>query len=99
MIEVRLTDAFTRWLDALRDRGARARIVGRIERMENGNPGEVESVGDGVIEMKLHFGPGYRIYFLRHGLSIVILLGGGTKKTQNKDIEAAKFLAARPDLW
>jgi len=98
MIVVQQTEAFASWLAALRDREARIRILGRIARLENGNPGDVEPVGDGVSEMRIHYGPGYRVYFTRRGLSIAVLLGGGIKKTQDRDIKAAKALAAQLDM-
>ena len=94
MIEVQQTDAFAKWLSALRDREARIKVLGRIARLAYGNPGDVRSVGDGVSELRIHFGPGYRVYFVRRGLHIAILLGGGSKKTQQRDIQAAKALAA-----
>ena len=95
MIEVQQTDAFANLLSALRDREARIKILARIARLAHGNPGDVQSVGDGVSELRIHFGPGYRVYFVRRGLYVVILLGGGSKKTQQRDIQAAKALAAR----
>jgi putative addiction module killer protein len=94
MLEIQQSDAFAKWLGALRDREARIRILGRIARLAQGNPGDVEPVGDGVSEMRIHFGPGYRVYFVRRGLYVAILLGGGSKRTQQRDIRAAKALAA-----
>jgi putative addiction module killer protein len=94
MIEVQQTDAFAKWLSALRDHEARIKILGRIARLAHGNPGDMQSVGDGVSELRIHFGPGYRVYFVRRGLYVVILLGGGSKKTQQRDIQAAETLAA-----
>lgn len=94
MIEVQQTDAFAKWLSALRDREARIKVLGRIARLAHGNPGDVQPVGDGVSELRIHFGPGYRVYFVRRGLHIARLLGGGSKKTQQRDIQAAKALAA-----
>ena len=96
-IVVQQTEAFASWLAALRDRRAKIIILGRIARLENGNPGDVEPVGDGVSEMRIHFGPGYRVYFTPRGLAIAILLGGGSKRTQDRDIKAAKALAAELD--
>lgn len=93
MIEVRQTVAFTKWLNELRDHNARARIVTRIRRMELGNPGDVKSVGEGVSEMRIAYGPGYRIYFVLMGSTIVVLLCGGDKSSQSRDIALAKQMA------
>jgi putative addiction module killer protein len=93
MIEVRQTREFVGWLNHLRDANAVARIVARIRRMEMGNPGDTRSVGQGILEMRVDHGPGYRIYYLRHGAQIVILLCGGNKRTQQKDILRAQKLA------
>jgi putative addiction module killer protein len=92
---VRQTAEFSSWLRRLRDAGAVARIVGRIRRMELGNPGDVRSVGGGVMEMRIAHGPGYRIYYVRRGTEIVILLCGGDKRTQRRDIKRAQALAER----
>ena len=94
MIEVQQSDEFAKWLSALRDRKARIKILGRIARLAHGNPGDVEPVGDGVSELRIHFGPGYRVYFVRRGPHVAILLGCGSKRTQERDIKAAKALAA-----
>lgn len=93
MIEVRQTEEFSGWLRRLRDADAVARIVGRIRRMELGNPGDAKSVGKGVIEMRIAYGPGYRIYYVQRGAEIVILLCGGDKRTQRQDIKRAQALA------
>lgn len=93
MIEVRQTSAFTKWIDGLRDNNARARIATRIRRMEIGNLGDVRPVGEGVSEARIPYGPGYRLYFIQQGSQIVILLCGGDKSTQGKDIAAAKEMA------
>lgn len=93
MIEIRKTDAFADWLDGLRDIRARARVQARIERLAAGNPGDVEPVGEGVSELRINYGPGYRVYFKRRGQELVILLAGGDKSTQAKDIKAALRLA------
>jgi putative addiction module killer protein len=93
MIEVRQTEVFEAWLADLRDRRAAARIAARIDRLSLGNPGQVEPVGDGVSEMKIDYGPGYRVYWKRRGEEIVILLCGGDKSTQSADIKRAKALA------
>ena len=95
MTDVQQTEAFAKWLGALKDRAARIKILGRIARLALGNPGDTAPVGDGVSEMRIHFGPGYRVYFVRRGPYLVVLLGGGSKKTQQRDIQAAKALAAR----
>ena len=93
MIEIRKTDNFVRWLDGLRDVRARAKVQARIERVAGGNPGDVQPVGEGVSEMRIDFGPGYRVYFKRVGREIVILLAGGDKRTQSADIKTALRLA------
>jgi len=93
VVEIRQTDVYARWFEKLRDRRARARILARVRRLSLGNPGDVAPVGEGVSEMRIDFGPGYRIYFTRHGKTIVVLLAGGDKRTQKRDIEKAKELA------
>jgi putative addiction module killer protein len=92
MIEVRRTEEFSRWLHRLRDDNAAARIVARIRRAELGNLGDYNSVGGGVMEMRVDYGPGYRVYFARPGDTIVILLCGGDKSTQRRDIKRAREL-------
>jgi putative addiction module killer protein len=87
------SDVFTAWLDNVKDERAAARIVTRIRRMEIGNAGDVRSVGDGVSEIRIDYGPGYRVYFARRGRTLVILLCGGDKKSQRKDIALAKRMA------
>ena len=89
MIEVRKTENFAKWIDGLQDLRARARILVRIERLAAGNPGDVKPVGEGVSEMRIDYGPGYRVYFNKIGQKVVILLAGGDKKTQSKDIKTA----------
>ncbi|MBE0623807.1 MAG: type II toxin-antitoxin system RelE/ParE family toxin [Burkholderiales bacterium] len=89
MIEVRKTEVFVQWLDGLRDIQARARIQARIERLATGNPGDVEPVGAGVSELRINYGPGYRVYFKTRGRELIILLAGGDKSTQAKDIKTA----------
>jgi putative addiction module killer protein len=91
-MEVQRTEEFAGWLRRLKDAGAVARIVARLRRMELGNPGESKNLGGGLLEMRIDYGPGYRIYFTRRGGSIVILLCGGDKRTQQKDIARAKAL-------
>lgn len=93
MIEIRKTALFAQWLDDLRDIQARARVQARIERLAAGNPGDVEPVGEGVSELRINYGPGYRVYFKQRGCELIILLAGGDKVTQAKDIKAALRLA------
>jgi putative addiction module killer protein len=93
MIEVRQTAEFSGWLRRLKDAEAAARIVARLRRMELGNPGDAKSVGRGVMEMRIAYGPGYRIYYVHRGAEIVILLCGGDKRTQRQDIKRAQALA------
>ena len=92
MIEIRKTNLFVQWLDALQDLQARARVQARIERLAAGNPGDVEPVGEGVSELRINYGPGYRVYFKKRGRELIILLAGGNKSTQS-DIKAALRLA------
>ena len=94
MLEIYQTRVFTLWLDRLADKRGQAAIQMRIDRLALGNPGDVEPVGQGVSEMRVHSGPGYRVYFVKRGLAIVVLLCGGGKKTQRADIRSAKDLAA-----
>ena len=93
MIELRQTERFARWLDALRDLRARARIQVRIERLAAGHAGDVKPVGAGVCELRMDYGPGYRVYFTKRASAIVILLVGGDKRTQAADIRTAMRLA------
>jgi putative addiction module killer protein len=93
MTEVRQTEEFSGWLHRLRDANAVARIVGRIRRMELGNPGDAKGVGQGILEMRIDYGPGYRIYYVHRGARIVILLCGGDKRTQQQGIKRAQKLA------
>ena len=93
MVELRKTDVFVRWIDGLTDQRARGRILARIERLALGNPGDVAPVGNAVSELRVHYGPGYRVYFTRRGKELVILLAGGDKSTQAKDIKLAIRLA------
>ena len=93
MIEVRKTEIFAAWFATLRDREARVRIQVRIDRLSMGNPGQHRVLTGGVCEMKIDHGPGYRVYYARHGDAWVVLLCGGSKKTQNADIHAALALA------
>jgi putative addiction module killer protein len=89
MIEVRQTEEYSEWFANLRDKQARARINARIRRLSLGNPGDVKPVGEGVSELRIDYGPGYRVYFLQRGRKVVILLAGGDKRTQQKDIQKA----------
>jgi len=93
MIEIRKTERYAQWLDGLRDILARARIQVRVERLATGNPGDVKPVGEGVSELRIDYGPGYRVYFTKRGQKLVILLAGGDKRTQATDIKAALRLA------
>ena len=93
MIEVRKTEVYARWLDGLRDARARARVLVRVERLAAGNPGDVRPVGEGVSELRIDYGPGYRVYFTKQGRTVVILLAGGDKRTQDRDIATALRLA------
>lgn len=93
MIEIRKTDKFAKWIDGLQDIRARARILVRIERLRAGNPGDVKPVGDGISELRIDYGPGYRVYFKKMGQKVIILLAGGDKKTQSKDIKTALSLS------
>ena len=93
MIDVRQTEAFSKWLRELRDRRARARIQTRIDRLQLGLAGDVRPVGEGVSELRIDYGPGYRVYFVQRGKELVILLAGGDKRTQDRDIKTAIELA------
>jgi len=93
VIEVRQTEAYARWFASLRDRQARARINARIRRLSLGNPGDVRPVGEGVSELRIDYGPGYRVYFVQRGQWLAILLAGGDKSTQERDIRTAIELA------
>ena len=92
-MQIRRTKEFATWLSDLRDRQGRAKILARIDRLEEGNPGKTRSVGADVVEMKIDFGPGYRVYFVQRGDVVVVLLCGGDKSTQDNDIKRAKALA------
>ena len=93
MFEVRQTERFAHWLEDLRDLRARARVQARIERLIGGNPGDAKPVGSGVSELRINNGPGYRVYFQQRGSTLIILLAGGDKSTQARDIEEALLLA------
>lgn len=93
MIQIQQTEAYVEWFSGLRDRVARARIDIRIRRLSLGNAGNAKPVGDGVSELRVDYGPGYRIYFVQRGEVVIVLLAGGDKSTQDKDIRNAKVLA------
>ena len=93
MIEIRQTETYADWFDSLRDRKARARIDVRIRRLSLGNPGDVRPIGSGVSELWIDYGPGYRVYFVQRGPMLIILLAGGDKRTQERDIKRALELA------
>lgn len=93
MLEVRKTEVYAKWLDGLRDMRARARVLARVERLAAGNPGDVQPVGEGVSELRIDYGPGYRVYFKKQTREIVILLAGGDKRTQSDDVKTALRLA------
>ena len=93
MLQIRKTDIYAEWIDNLRDLQGRARILVRVERLAAGNPGDVMPVGSGVSELRIHFGPGYRVYFTQRGQDLVILLAGGDKSSQATDIQTALQLA------
>ena len=93
MIEIRQTEGYFQWFKSLNDREARGRIDARIRRMSLGNLGDVKPVGEGISELRIDYGPGYRVYFAQRGQTIVVLLAGGDKKTQDRDIKKALELA------
>ena len=93
MIEIRQTETYANWFSSLRDRKARARIDVRIRRLSLGNPGDVKPIGGGVSELRIDYGPGYRVYFVQRGVTVILLLAGGNKRTQDRDIKKALELA------
>jgi putative addiction module killer protein len=93
MVEIRKTEPFAKWIDGLKDVPARARILVRIERLAAGNPGDAKPVGEGVSELRIDYGPGYRVYYTQRGRSVIIPLAGGEKRTQDKNIRTALRLA------
>jgi putative addiction module killer protein len=93
MLDVRETEEFSEWLGALRDSRAKAKILIRIDRLAGGNPGDVAAVGKGVSELRINYGPGYRVYYIQRGTRYILLLAGGDKSTQDRDISKAKRLA------
>ncbi len=94
MIELKQTDTFRKWRTKLKDERARALIASRLDRLAFGNAGDVKPVGQGVSELRIDHGPGYRVYFQRRGKTIIVLLCGGDKRTQDRDFQTAKRLAA-----
>ena len=95
MLEVRQTSTYSEWFQSLRDRAAKVRIDIRIRRLSLGNPGDVKPVGEGVSELRVKFGPGYRVYFVQRGNEYIVLLAGGGKSSQDSDIREAKVLARK----
>ena len=93
MIELKQTETFRKWRLRLKDEQARALIASRLDRLSFGHAGDVKPVGQGISELRIHYGPGYRIYLQKRGNTIIVLLCGGNKSTQQKDIETAKRLA------
>ncbi len=93
MVEIRQTEVYARWFRRLRDRQARVRIDSRIRRLSLGNPGDVRPVGEGISEIRIDYGPGYRVYFARRGEALIVLLAGGDKDSQGRDIRRALELA------
>jgi len=94
MLVLKQTDTFRKWQRKLKDETAKALVAARLLRLANGIAGDVAPVGEGVSELRIHYGPGYRVYFQRRGLEIIVLLCGGDKQSQQRDIKAAKELAA-----
>ena len=94
MVEIRKTDLFAKWIDNLRDVQTKARVLVRIERLASGNAGDVKPVGEGISEMRIDYGPGYRVYFIKRGNELIILLAGGDKSSQAADIKVAIRLAS-----
>ncbi len=97
MFSIRPLPEFTEWLDGLSDASVRGVVAARIKRLERGLMGDVEPVGDGVSELRIHFGAGWRIYFVQRGVQLIVLLAGGSKRTQKTDIKRAKAMAALLD--
>lgn len=93
MIEIQRSETFTKWFEGLRDRIARKRIFARLDRLVQGLAGDTKPIGQGVSELRIDYGPGYRVYYLRRGNTLIILLAGGDKNTQSKDIQTALDLA------
>ncbi len=98
MLEIRETEEFANWLEGLRDRVGKAKVLVRIQRLARGNPGDVKPVGNGISELRINHGPGYRIYYIRRGTALIILLCGGDKGSQEKDIAKARKLAGELEV-
>jgi putative addiction module killer protein len=96
MFELKQTETFLKWRTKLKDERARALIASRLDRLAYGHAGDAEPIGDGISELRIHYGPGYRVYFQKRGTTLIVLLCGGDKNTQAKDIKTAKRLA---DEW
>jgi len=97
MLSLKPLPEFTAWLNGLNDPTVRGVVVARLKRIELGLMGDVEPVGDGVSELRIHVGAGWRVYFVKHGAQVIVLLAGGSKRTQKSDIKRAKALAALLD--
>jgi putative addiction module killer protein len=97
MFSIKPLPEFTEWLDGLPDASVRGVVTARIKRLERGLMGDVEPVGEGVSELRIHFGAGWRIYFVQRGVQLIVLIAGGSKRTQKADIKRAKVLAALLD--
>ncbi|MDO8723907.1 MAG: type II toxin-antitoxin system RelE/ParE family toxin [Syntrophales bacterium] len=95
MIEIRQTETYRKWFDSLKDKNTRIRIDIRIRRLSLGNPGDVKPVGEGIFEIRIDHGPGYRVYYVQKKNQIIILLAGGDKSTQSRDISKAQELARK----
>ncbi len=95
VIEIIKSHEFMAWASGLRDRKAEAAVAKRLKRMEQGNFGDCEPIGEGLSEARIHYGPGYRLYFMRRGTTVIVLLCGGDKKSQSRDIKKAKQLAQK----
>ena len=93
MFEIIKSDTFDRWIMGLKDRQARLRVLSRVDRLSEGNPGDVKPVGGGISELRIDFGPGYRVYFMKRGPLVIVLLAGGDKRTQQADIKRAIKIA------
>ncbi len=98
-IELKQTETFRKWWTKLKDERARGLISARLNRLAYGHAGGVEPVGEGISELRIHYGPGYRVYFEKRGDTIIVLLCGGDKSTQERDIKAAKRIAGKADEW
>jgi putative addiction module killer protein len=100
-IEIKYTEDFSTWLAALRDRKARLIVLSRLDRVAEGNFGDVAPIGEGISEIRIHYGPGYRLYFVKRGNTVVVVLCGGDKSSQSRDIFKAKILAKElgEDTW